>query len=202
MPKGRHAIDSESALFGRRDHSLERCFQVQVSVARRGKNPSLKGRIQDVQERPLGVRLDWKPELGELQDRISVRLQDSRNFAEKRSVIGDMFHKRDGHDDADASVLERQMLSASLDCRDGWVYESTKIVSIGVQPNQMVIPAQENRYPTRSASEVDDKPPLVERRPCEIPDQGRVAIVPCIVKSERVKDLDDTEVASRDCTST
>ena len=117
-------------------------------------------------------------------------------------MIGDMFHERDGHDDADASVLERQMLSASLDCRDRWVYEATQIVPIGVQPNHMVIPAQENRYPTRSASEVDDKPPLVERRPCEIPDQGRVAIVPCIVKSERVKDLDDTEVASRDCTST
>jgi len=130
------------------------------------------------------MRLDREPQFGELQDDASVGFQNSRKFAEKRNVIRDVFHQRDGYNDAETSIPERKMLSSGLNSWDAWVYESNQIVAIRVDPDEMVDSAQENRNPARAAPEVDNKSPFAERGPREIPDQGRVAIVASVVESE------------------
>ena len=130
------------------------------------------------------MRLDWEPQFGELQDDASVGFENSRKFAEKSDMIRDVFHQRDGHDDAETSTLERKTLGPSLNSWDGWFYESIQIVAVRVDPDEMVDSAQENRNPARAAPEVDNKSPFAERGPREIPDQGRVAIVTSVVESE------------------
>ena len=147
------------------------------------------------------MRLDWEPQLGELQDDVSVGLQNSCKFAKKRNGICNVFHERDGHNDADTSVPEGQEFRPSLDSRDGRLYEAKQIVAIRVYPDDMVDSAQENGNSTRPASEVDYKSPFAKRRPREIPNQGRVAIVPGVVESERVEDFDNAEIKSLDCIS-
>ena len=130
------------------------------------------------------MRLNREPQFGELEDDASVRFQNSRKFAEKRNVICDVFHQRDGHDGAETSTLERKILSPSLNSWDAWLYESNEIVAIRVYADEMVDSAQENRDPARAASKVDNKSPFAERGPRKVPDQGRVAIVAGVVESE------------------
>jgi len=71
-----------------------------------------------------------------------------------------MFHERDSDNDADTSVLERQMFGPGLDSRDVWLQESKQIVAIRVYPDKMVDSAQANSDSTGSATEVNYKSPL------------------------------------------
>ena len=130
------------------------------------------------------MRLDREPQLGELQNDVSIGLQNSCKFAKQSNEICDVFHERDGHNDADTSVLEGQKFGPSLDSRDGRLYETKQIVAIRVYPGEMVDSAQENRDPARAASKVDNKSPFAERGPRKVPDYRRVAIVTGVVESE------------------